>query len=93
MGFTTLQQVSSPVYEGEAEELRRGRYRAWGNESLIWTIDTIRAGRNGEAIRGFLQVVDYFTRIAPGAWPRHVSDAFIALRNHFEDLIVKGEKS
>jgi len=85
MGIEKLEEVIAWAAENPRE-----RYTAWMNESLIWTIDSIRRGRNAEAIRGYLQVVDYASKT--GWWPSHVQDAFIVLRNHFEDLIRDGER-
>ena len=87
MGIEKLEEVNSWAVANAKE-----RYTAWMNESLVWTIDSIRRGRNAEAIRGYLQVVDYASRLSPGFWPSHVQDAFIVLRNHFEDLIRDGER-
>ena len=65
----------------------KNRYTAWLYESLVWTIGRIREERNHEALRGFCQICDYSGRLK-GFWPDPLTgDAYLTLRNHFEDLL------
>lgn len=83
---TCLENLARECAQFESD---KDRYTAWLAESIVWTIVRIRAGDNREAIRGLLQASDYCGRIG-GYWPTtHLGDAFIALRNHFEDALRK----
>lgn len=89
-GFETVEAAGLGLLKREhaTGADRAKRYRAWANESLIWCIDRIRENRNAEALRGFLQVVDYNARVN-GAFYFYptMHDATVMLRNHFERLL------
>ena len=95
-GFASVHEAGLGTTKVYPESLSNGpedrvkRFRAWTNESLIWTIDRIRENRNAEALRGFLQVVDYNARVN-GTFHFYpvLHDAICALRNHFEKLLGK----
>lgn len=89
-GFATVGEAGNLTPLTCVDDTRR--LRAWTNDSLIWTIDRIRENRNAEAIRGFLQVIAYNARANGTFCYPHIADAVIVLRNHFEDLLKKGEQ-
>jgi hypothetical protein len=94
-GALLLLQQLGVHYPGAATSFDNGKpgdkWSAWAADSILWTIDRIRADVPHEAVRGIFQVYEYSGRA--GFLPSHISDARSALRNYIEDKlrIVEGK--
>jgi hypothetical protein len=62
------------------------RWSVWAADSIVFTIDALRAGRHREALRGWGQVREYHGRYG-GFLPAGLSDARDGLQNALEALL------
>lgn len=74
------------------------RYRVWLADSLCWTVERFRATQYHEALRGYIQAVDYQARLSMLAIARTptdranltlgvFADIMLTLRNTLEGLL------